>query len=54
MDWLFDDQLDTHGSREVEDHIAPVDVLGQHRLVGDRVDGIVEARVRLQGFDVVD
>ena len=50
----LDDQLDADGGREVHDGIAGVDHLGEQRLVADRVDGVVEARVRLELRDVVD
>jgi hypothetical protein len=37
----------------VEDHVAPVNQLGEERLVVDAVDGVVEARVLLQVRDVL-
>ena len=38
----------------MEDDVAVVDQLGEHRLVADRVDRVVEARVFGELLDVVD
>ena len=50
----FDDQLDADGGGEMDDDVAAIDELGEHRLVRDGVDGVVELRVRLEVRDVVD
>ena len=54
VDRRFDDQLDADGGGEMDDRIAGVDHLCQQRLVGDRVDRVVEPGLRLQVSDVVD
>jgi hypothetical protein len=54
IDRLFDDELYPDGGREVNDDVAAIDHFGQERLVGDRVDGVVKAGMRLEVLDVVD
>ena len=44
VDRLLDDQLDADRGGEMEDDVAAIDQLGEQRLVGDRVDEVLEAR----------
>ena len=53
-DGALDDELDADGRGEVEDDVALVDQLGHDGLVVYAVDGVVEARVRLEVRDVFD
>src|SRR5207244_7122791 len=47
-----DHELHAHRGGEMKDHVAGIDQLGEHRLVLDRVDRVVKARVLLQMPDV--
>ena len=54
VDRLLDDQLDADRGGEMEDHVAAIDQLREQRLVGDRVDEVLEAGPPFEMRDVVD
>src|SRR5207344_3323268 len=54
VDRLLDDQLDADRGGEVEHHVAVIDQLREQRLVGHRVDEVLEPGPPLQMGDVVD
>ena len=51
---LLDDQLHADRRGKMEHDVAPVDHLGEQRLVRHRVDDVREPRARLEVRDVVD
>src|SRR4051812_15786779 len=54
MNRLLDDQLHADRRRQVDDDVCPIDEFSEDRLVGYRVDGVVEFRIVFEMDDVVD
>src|SRR4051812_92613 len=54
MNRLLDDQLHADRRRQVDDDVCPIDEFSEDRLVGYRIDGVVEFRIVFEMDDIVD